>query len=587
MKAAIYARKSNDDDRSEENKSITRQRERAITWAQAQGWTVDPEHAYEDDGVSGAEFERRPGLLRLIGAILQKPRPFDAVVMSELSRLGRDMVNNAVVIGKIRDAGVRIFYYLTGTEEAFDTPEQRFMAMATSFGAEIERARIAQRTRDALSRKAERGYSAGGRCYGYDNVWVFADGREVIAAPGARMKDENKLRTDWRINGEQAEVVRGVFEMYADGYGHTLIAKTLNGESGLEKERQRYFGGRIPAPPQHGEQGTGSWAPSSIRVMLYRIRYAGKVQYGEYRNVRNGGRAGKCVKQDRFTVVDRPDLRIVEPALWDRVQQRLKAMRAIYVRENNGTLWGRPESGRVSKYLLTGLARCGCKNGNHVCGRNIVVTGGQKHSHYYYGCSYNQSRGSNVCGNDTRARMAEIDERVLNEIETKVLTPEAVQFVADEAVRLYEVAMKEKPERLPQLEADLRRERRELANVMQLVASGNAPKTVLADIAARERRIEALAEQVAMYQAPRGSDDLEFRRARKQALVHVGRFKDLLRSDVPLARQALRKLLKDEQGRFAPLLFIPVVRDGRKTYDVRGTVGASALFSNIGTEERT
>ena len=189
MKAAIYTRKSNDDDRSEENKSITRQRERAIAYVELKGWTVDPEHIYEDDGVSGAEFGRRPGLLRMLGAITQKPRPFDVVVMSELSRLGRDMVQNGIVIGKIRDTDVRLFYYLTNTEESFDTPEARFMAMATSFGAEIERARIAQRTRDALARKAEHGYSAGGRCFGYDNVWVFADGREIIAEPGARMKD--------------------------------------------------------------------------------------------------------------------------------------------------------------------------------------------------------------------------------------------------------------------------------------------------------------------------------------------------------------------------------------------------------------
>lgn len=585
MKAAIYTRKSNDDDRSEENKSITRQRERAIAWAESKGWTVDPEHIYEDDGVSGAEFDRRPGLLRMIGSIMQKPRPFDVVVMSELSRLGRDMVNNAVVIGKIRDAGVQIFYYLTGTEESFDTPEQRFMAMATSFGAEIERARIAQRTRDALSRKAEHGYSAGGRCFGYDNVWVFADGREVIAAPGARMKDETKLRTDWRINDEQAEVVRGVFRMYADGFGHTLISKTMNGDR--PKELKKHFAGRLPVPPQHGEQGTGSWSPSSIRVMLSRLRYAGKVQYGEYRNVRNGGRAGKCVKQEKFNVVERPDLRIIPPDLWDRVQARLKAVRSIYVRENNGTLWGRPDSGRESKYLLTGLARCGCKNGEHVCGRNIVVTGGQKQSHYYYGCSYNQFRGSNICSNDTRARMAEIDEMVLNEIEATVLTPEAVQFVADEAVRLYEAMLKQKPEQLPQLEAEIKRERRELANMMKLAASGNAPKTVLADIGVRERRLEALIEQVARYQTPRRSDDLELRRARKQALEHVARFKDLLRSDVPVARQALRKLLRDEHGEFSPLMFVPIVRDGRKTYDVRGIIGASVLFSKVGTEERT
>lgn len=587
MRAAIYTRKSNDDDRNEENKSVTRQRERAIAYAESKGWTVEPEHVYEDDGISGAEFERRPGLLRMLGAIALRSRPFDVVVMSEISRLGRDMVNNAVVIGKIRDADVRIFYYLTGTEESFDTPEQRFMAMATSFGAEIERARIAQRTRDALARKAERGYSAGGRVFGYDNVWVFADGHEVVAAPGARMKDDTKLRTDWRINREQAEVVRGIFRMYADGYGHTLIAKTLNGEPGQAKERKRYFHGRTPAAPQHGEQGTGSWSPSSIRAMLYRTRYAGKIPYGEYRNVRNGGRAGKCVRQERFTVVDRPDLGIIDADLWARVQARLKSVRAVYVRDMGGKLWGRPESNRESKYLLTGMARCGCKNGEHVCGANIVITGGQKRSHYYYGCSYFSNRGSRVCANDTRARMAEMDELVLSEIEAKVLTPEAIRFVTDEAVRLYEAMLKRKPEQLPVLEAELKRERRELGNLMKLAASGRAPQSILEEIARRERCIETLSMQIARYQSTGTVDELELRRARRDAIQYAARFKNLLRADVPVARQALRKLLRNERGEFAPLMFVPVVSEGRKTFTVSGTIGAGALFSNVGTEERT
>ncbi|MEK7758324.1 MAG: hypothetical protein AAB304_01785, partial [Pseudomonadota bacterium] len=61
----------------------------------------------------------------------------------------------------------------------------------------------------------------------------------------------------------------------------------------------------------------------------------------------------------------------------------------------------------------------------------------------------------------------------------------AVQFVADEALRLYEAMLKQKPEQLPQLEAEIKRERRELANMMKLAASGNAPKTVLTDIGVR------------------------------------------------------------------------------------------------------
>jgi DNA invertase Pin-like site-specific DNA recombinase len=52
------------------------------------GWTVAEEHIYSDDDISGAEFAKRPGFLRLMNAL--KPRPaFQVLIMSEESRLGR------------------------------------------------------------------------------------------------------------------------------------------------------------------------------------------------------------------------------------------------------------------------------------------------------------------------------------------------------------------------------------------------------------------------------------------------------------------------------------------------------------------
>lgn len=583
MKAAIYARKSTDDDRNVENKSVTRQIDRAKAYAAAKGWIVDDEHIFMDDGISGAEYERRPGLVRMMARL----KEFDVIVASENSRIGRDMVRNAVVIDDIRTKGVRLFYYLNDAEEKFDTPEQRLMATLGGFASEMERAKIAERTRDALLRKAEKGYSAGGRVYGYDNVWVFADGHREIAPPGARMKDESRVYTDWQKKEEEAEIVRGIFQMYANGYGRTAIAKTLNGEPRYEAESREYFGARTPPSPQHGEQGTGSWAPSTIRVMLYRIRYAGKVQYGEYHNVRNGGRVGKCVKQDKFLIVDRADLRIVSPELWDKVQRRLKSVRATYIRDNNGTLWGRPEMGRESKYLLSGLARCGCKKGEHVCGANIAVTGGQKHSHYYYGCSYYVKRGGvRGCANDTRERMAVMDELVLNEIESKFLDDSAREHIIERALTGFEVALKAAPEELPKLEAELRKARKELARFVAAIAGGKAPRSIMAEIAHRERRIEQLEREIGRYSVP-DIRELDLRRGRKDAREMAGRFKDLLRGEVPLARQALRKLLRDRDGNFTPLSFVPIMRAGRKTYEVQGTLFAAPLFNNIGTEERT
>ena len=73
MIAAIYARKSTDQNLPDDEKSVTRQIEHATAYAARKGWTVDAAHVYVDDGISGAEFVKRPGFLRLMNAL--KPRP--------------------------------------------------------------------------------------------------------------------------------------------------------------------------------------------------------------------------------------------------------------------------------------------------------------------------------------------------------------------------------------------------------------------------------------------------------------------------------------------------------------------------------
>ena len=52
MLAGVYARKSTDDsNRNEEARSITRQVERATEYAKKKGWTVDPRYIFVDDAV--------------------------------------------------------------------------------------------------------------------------------------------------------------------------------------------------------------------------------------------------------------------------------------------------------------------------------------------------------------------------------------------------------------------------------------------------------------------------------------------------------------------------------------------------------
>ena len=109
MIAAIYARKSTEQNGvADENKSVTRQIEHAKAYAVKKGWTVAEEHVYIDDGISGAEFTKRPGFVRLMNALKPKP-PFQALIMSEESRLGREAIETAYALKQLITSGVGVF----------------------------------------------------------------------------------------------------------------------------------------------------------------------------------------------------------------------------------------------------------------------------------------------------------------------------------------------------------------------------------------------------------------------------------------------------------------------------------------------
>ncbi len=109
MVAAIYSRKSTDQTGvADDQKSVQRQVEHARAYARRKGWTVPDDYIYIDDGISGAEFANRPGFLRLMNALKPGP-PFQVLVMSEESRLGREAIETAYALKQLVTAGVRVF----------------------------------------------------------------------------------------------------------------------------------------------------------------------------------------------------------------------------------------------------------------------------------------------------------------------------------------------------------------------------------------------------------------------------------------------------------------------------------------------
>jgi site-specific DNA recombinase len=257
MIAAIYARKSTDQNLPDAEKSITRQIAHATAYAARKGWTVDPAHVYQDDGISGAEFERRAGLTALLAAL--RPRPaFDVVIMAEPSRLGREQIETAYTLKRITDAGVAVWYYLDDRRAAMDSALAKVMASLSGFASESEREQARARTYDAFARKAKAGHVDGGLVYGYENVRL--DGH-----------------VERRILEPEAAAVRRIFDLYASGTGLRTIAKTLTAE------------GAPPPTPRQRDRLPG-WGPAALREILRRELYRGEVVWNRRKKTDRAGR---------------------------------------------------------------------------------------------------------------------------------------------------------------------------------------------------------------------------------------------------------------------------------------------------------
>ena len=89
MIAAIYARKSTEQTGvHDDQKSVTRQIEHARAYAQRKGWRVSDDAIFVDEGISGAEFAKRPGFLRLMNALAPRPA-IQVLILSEESVANR------------------------------------------------------------------------------------------------------------------------------------------------------------------------------------------------------------------------------------------------------------------------------------------------------------------------------------------------------------------------------------------------------------------------------------------------------------------------------------------------------------------
>ena len=522
VNAAIYARKSTEQiGVTDEEKSVRRQIEHAKAYAQTKGLTVPDELVFVDDGVSGAEFVKRPGFIRLMNAL--KPRPaFHFLIMSEESRLGREQIETAYALKQIMDAGVRVLFYLEDRERTLDSALDKMMLSLTGFASEMERERAKQRTYDAMLRKAKAGHVTGGKVYGYDN-------HEVLSAEGHRL---HVLRV---VNPQEADQVRQIFDMYAGGLGITRIAKRLNADG-------------VPAP----RQSPRGWAPSAVREILHRPLYKGEIVWNQHEKIVRGGTKKRRQRNEKDWIrLDAPDLRIIAPGLWSTVQERLSKM---------GGTGRKAFRDQDSKYLLTGMARCA-----H-CGGPMTIVGQDYHRRKgrFYGCSYYKTRGSSICKNSLLVEQELLDQIVLKSLH-EALTEKMLKVAVEKALMKHRAGEGAKLDRRSSIERELSLIVAKKEHLVDAIAAGDKDAAIFARLKAEEVRRQRLVQELADMPTAGEVSSIDEVRLKREMKARSADTQALLARHISSARRLLRVLIEQP-------LRCEAVREGdRKEYRVTGT----------------
>ena len=216
MRVWLYYRLSRDEDAK--LNSLNNQRDILMEYAHNNGYEIVGESF--DDNVSGMHFNR-DGISEIRDAVEDKL--IDAVIVKDLSRLGRHKTQTAMFIDYLRSHDVKVL----SVTENIDTSNEDDELMVGFKGIFND-----MYCRD-ISKKIRAGYLQKQR----NGI--------VLIPPMGYFKDKNTGQVV--IVEEQAAIVRRIFNMYISGYGLKAIAKQLN-EEGIKSQgyyQQQLLGKRL------------------------------------------------------------------------------------------------------------------------------------------------------------------------------------------------------------------------------------------------------------------------------------------------------------------------------------------------------
>ena len=138
---------------STSDQSIQGQEYGILRFAKDRHWTIDE---IVNETVSGAV----PYQKRKLGALLDQCKAKDTLIVTEISRLGRSLMEVLGVVNLCLSKGISL-YTIKERFELNDTINSKVLVFAFGLASELERQLISQRTKEALARKRADGVRLG------------------------------------------------------------------------------------------------------------------------------------------------------------------------------------------------------------------------------------------------------------------------------------------------------------------------------------------------------------------------------------------------------------------------------------------
>lgn len=385
----LYARYS--DTKQDDGYSIEYQISECNEYLEKRGMELTK--SYIDQAISATKVAGRDGFYELLNDV--KNGLIDIVIVYKFNRIFRNSYESHKYRNFFKKHGVKL---ISVTQQVDDeTSAGRLMINVLADIDQFQSETISDHVKSSMREMVKQGYFTGGTVpYGY--------GLETV-------ENGKKTRKKYKPDDKEKEIVKKLFEMYANNYSLKQLQEYLK-SIGAVSRRGKHFG------------------TTTLARMLRNDFYIGTRRYS--------------VEGSEPIVISNAVTPIIDIPLWNSVQKRHKENKPVTPRKRKGDI-----------YSLTGKIICQKCNQHFFGIKSGSVQNEKKYEYKYYICCNAKTYSTCSC---KRIRKDYIENIVLQEIKKHILNKDAIDKIADNILS----QLKENPESMKAKLKTLRTQRKDL-----------------------------------------------------------------------------------------------------------------------------